>query len=94
MDAFNPTPPAWTEPAVHAHAFCCPRCGLGPKQATQVWINRYAPVYGEGQRRKWQEFYRCQCEAVWWSWSSDRPPSELAQQERELPPLPRYPFDS
>jgi hypothetical protein len=22
--------------------------------------------------RKWQEFYMCECNQVWWGWSSDR----------------------
>ncbi|MGB3268076.1 MAG: hypothetical protein WBA89_29505, partial [Microcoleus sp.] len=47
--------------------------------AREVWINRRSPVYSEFQRRKWQEFYRCQCGGVWWAWSSDRPPSELVR---------------
>jgi hypothetical protein len=85
VEAFEPTPPEWTESAVHAAIFQCPKCGATSKAAQQVWINRRSPVYTEDRRRKWQEFYRCECEAVWWAWSSDRPPSELANQERELP---------
>jgi hypothetical protein len=85
MDAFNPTPPTWTKTATHAVEFCCPHCRNSPAQAQQVWINRYAPVINEDYRRKWQEFYKCQCGKVWWGWSSDRPPSEL--NKRDLPPL-------
>jgi len=86
MEAFDPTPPDWTQAATHAAEFCCPSCRAMSKAATQVWINRRSPVYTEDQRRKWQEFYLCECNTVWWGWSSDRPPSELANQERELPP--------
>jgi ABC-type spermidine/putrescine transport system permease subunit I len=32
-----------------------------------------APVLGEDSRRKWQEFYHCQCDRVLVAWSSDRP---------------------
>ncbi|AFY77753.1 MAG: hypothetical protein IGR93_14990 [Hydrococcus sp. C42_A2020_068] len=78
MDAFSPTPPGWTETAVHALDFSCPRCRASAIKAQRVWINRRAPVIGEDYRRKWQEFYQCKCGQVWWSWSSDRPPSELA----------------
>ena len=78
MDAFSATPPAWTQPATHALDFCCPRCRAPASKAVQVWINRRAPVMGEDYRRKWQEFYQCECDHVWWAWSSDRPPSELA----------------
>ncbi len=59
--------------AVHAYNFCCPYCGAKAKEAQAVWINRRAPVLGEDSRRKWQEFYHCQCDRVWWAWSSDRP---------------------
>jgi len=52
-------------------------------EAQKVWINRRSPVYTENSKRKWQEFYQCQCGSVWWAWSSDRPPSELAQQDRD-----------
>lgn len=78
MDAFALIPPEWTNKAVHSTEFCCPRCKSTPMQAQQVWINRRAPVYTEDHRRKWQEFYDCQCGLAWWAWSSDRPPSELA----------------
>jgi hypothetical protein len=94
MEAFDPTPPEWTLSAVHAKEFCCPTCHTSSKVAQRVWINRRSPVYTEDHRRKWQEFYQCECGQPWWAWSSDRPPSELASQDREIPP-PRflYPFD-
>jgi hypothetical protein len=94
MEAFNPTPPDWTSSAVHAPEFCCPACKESTKVAQQVWINRRSPVFTEDNRRKWQEFYLCQCGRVWWAWSSERPASELAIKERDLPP-PRFinPFD-
>jgi hypothetical protein len=88
MEAFSPIPPSWTQAAVHATDFCCPQCRATTKVAQQVWVNRRSPVYTEEQRRKWQEFYQCQCSTVWWAWSNDRPPSELADQEREIPPAP------
>lgn len=79
MDAFSPTPPPWTKIAIHALEFCCPHCRASATQAQQVWINRRSPVIGEDYRRKYQEFYQCDCAQVWWAWSSDRPPSELTQ---------------
>ena len=79
MDAFSPTPPPWTQTALHALQFCCPRCGTPAAEAQQVWINRRAPVFEENYRRKWQEFYQCQCTQVWWAWSTDRPTSNLSQ---------------
>lgn len=81
MDAFSATPPAWTKPATHALDFCCPSCRASASKAVRVWINRRAPVMGEDYRRKWQEFYQCECDRVWWAWSSDRPPSELVKSE-------------
>ncbi|MEX0268285.1 hypothetical protein AB3R30_04010 [Leptolyngbyaceae cyanobacterium UHCC 1019] len=94
MEAFELIPPEWTQLAVHAATFQCPNCHASSKSANQVWINRRSPVFTEDHRRKWQEFYQCNCETVWWGWSSDRPPSELTNQERELPP-PRFlnPFE-
>ncbi|MCY7390421.1 MAG: hypothetical protein LH647_02640 [Leptolyngbyaceae cyanobacterium CAN_BIN12] len=86
MEAFELISPEWTQSAVHAATFQCPKCSASSKAAKQVWINRRSPVFTADHRRKWQEFYRCSCETVWWGWSSDRPPSELANQERELPP--------
>ncbi len=86
MDAFSPNPPLWTKTATHALEFCCPNCRAPAKKAQRAWINRRAPVMGEDYRRKWQEFYQCECNQVWWAWSSDRPHSELTQ--REIPPLP------
>ncbi|HEY9599143.1 MAG TPA: hypothetical protein V6D33_15865 [Cyanophyceae cyanobacterium] len=84
MDAFSPVPPQWTKSAIHAVEFYCPNCRASAHEAQQAWINRRSPVMTEDYRRKWQEFYQCQCGTVWWSWSSDRPPSELAQ--RDQPP--------
>ncbi|MEO0534365.1 MAG: hypothetical protein AAF215_10950 [Cyanobacteria bacterium P01_A01_bin.123] len=75
MEAFSLVPPGWTASAKHAHQFCCPTCGASSQQAKAVWINRRSPVYTEGHRRKWQEFYDCECGTPWWAWSSDRPPS-------------------
>jgi hypothetical protein len=78
MDAFNPIPPEWVEKATHATGFCCPKCSQPPSKAEAVWINRRSPVYTENHQRKWQEFYHCECQAVWWAWSNDRPPSEFS----------------
>ena len=78
MDAFNPMPPEWVEKATHANGFCCPRCRQTPSKAEAVWINRRSPVYTENHQRKWQEFYQCECQSVWWAWSNDRPPSEFS----------------
>jgi hypothetical protein len=89
MDAFEPIPPDWAQKATHAQSFCCPRCGQLPSQAKSVWINRRSPVYTENHRRKWQEFYACECDAVWWAWSSDRPPSEFSDRipgNEDMPP--------
>jgi hypothetical protein len=86
MEAFDTSPPEWTQSAIHAATFECPSCRASSKAARNVWINRRAPVFTEDHRRKWQEFYLCHCDVTWWAWSSDRPPSELAAQERELPP--------
>ncbi|MBW4520465.1 MAG: hypothetical protein KME16_12290 [Scytolyngbya sp. HA4215-MV1] len=83
MDAFAPTPPDWTDSAVHAHEFCCPACRFSSMEAKQVWLNRRSPVFTEDHRRKWQEFYHCQCGCVWWVWSSDRPPSSLGKRDPE-----------
>ncbi|NJR50966.1 MAG: hypothetical protein HC780_16695 [Leptolyngbyaceae cyanobacterium CSU_1_3] len=82
MDAFEPTPPPWTKSAVHAHVFSCPKCHQASTEAERVWINRRSPVFLEDYRKKWQEFYQCSCETVWWAWSNDRPPSELADGDR------------
>ncbi len=81
MEAFAPTPPEWTNQAIHAHRFHCPNCHSSSLEATQVWINRRAPVTTDLYRRKWQEFYHCQCGYVWWAWSSDRPPTNLKKPE-------------
>lgn len=81
MDAFSPVPPAWTKDATHAYQFCCPRCGAGSAQAEAAWINRRSPVYTENHRRKWQEFYYCECSTAWWAWSSDRPPLDYGQND-------------
>ncbi|MGL5033609.1 MAG: hypothetical protein ACRC6M_07385 [Microcystaceae cyanobacterium] len=80
MEAFSFTPPDWTENAIHAHEFHCPRCRETARKAKGVWINRRSPVTGEDFRRKWQEFYNCECGQAWWGWSSDRPPSDLNRQ--------------
>ncbi|HAA29697.1 MAG TPA: hypothetical protein DCE56_20875 [Cyanobacteria bacterium UBA8553] len=84
MDAFSLVPPEWTTSATHALEFCCPSCRASPKDAQLVWINRRSPVMTPEYRKKWQEFYQCECGSVWWAWSSDRPPSDLAK--REKPP--------
>lgn len=77
---FSAKPPDWVEAATHSTHFKCPRCGNGTDQSKAVWINRRSPVYIEGMyRRKWQEFYHCDCEASWWGWSSDRPTPEWLQ---------------
>ncbi|MEO0433052.1 MAG: hypothetical protein AAF151_15305 [Cyanobacteria bacterium J06656_5] len=87
MEAFSPVPPQWTEPATHALTFCCPRCGEAAAVATAVWINRRAPVYTHNHKRKWQEFYHCECGTAWWGWSSDRPPNPWQVNDSpELPP--------
>lgn len=83
MEAFSPVPPSWTENAVHALDFHCPRCGASAAKAQKVWLNRRAPVIGDNYERKWQEFYYCQCGEVWWGWSSDRPPSDLGEDDGE-----------
>ncbi|HAN46005.1 MAG TPA: hypothetical protein DCQ32_05580 [Cyanobacteria bacterium UBA8156] len=90
MDAFQPHPPLWTSQAVRAFAFCCPSCGTTAAGAKAVWINRRAPVYGEDRRRKWQEFYWCECGTVWWAWSNDRPPSELGNREFPFEDFPNF----
>ena len=83
MDAFAPIPPDWTESAVHAREFGCPACRSSSMEAQQVWLNRRSPVFTEDHRRKWQEFYHCQCGCAWWVWSSDRPPSKLGKRDLE-----------
>ncbi|MBU6228545.1 MAG: hypothetical protein KGQ93_02475 [Cyanobacteria bacterium REEB459] len=86
MDAFSPVPPQWVVRASHALGFCCSGCGAASRQAEAVWINRSAPVYRDGQRRQWQEFYLCgQCQTAWWAWSSDRPPSCFTKPEYQDP---------
>ncbi|MGB3512478.1 MAG: hypothetical protein WBA93_25225 [Microcoleaceae cyanobacterium] len=83
MEAFSLTPPKWTELADHAFQFCCPKCGTSTMEAQAVWINRRSPVYAENRRRKWQEFYHCECGCSWWAWSSDRPPSKYARDRQD-----------
>lgn len=73
MDAFASTPPEWTATAVHSVKFCCPQCNSNAAEAKNVWLNRRSPVTIASNRRKWQEFYLCQCDTVWWGWSSERP---------------------
>ncbi|MDJ1182273.1 hypothetical protein [Roseofilum casamattae] len=92
MEAFNPEPPEWTEAATHAFGFRCPRCAATSREAERVWLNRRSPVYTEGRRRKWQEFYLCHCGQAWWAWSDERPPSEFADDSRPSPPS-SHPFD-
>jgi hypothetical protein len=93
MEAFSLTPPEWANTAVHALAFCCPRCGESSSQAKAAWINRRAPVYGENHKRKWQEFYHCPCDSAWWAWSSDRPPNPW-QEEVERSQADEDPLDN
>jgi len=76
MDPFAPVPPDWTQAAVHAREFSCPTCRALSSEATEAWLNRRSPVFTEDHRRKWQEFYLCNCGAAWWAWSSDRPTHE------------------
>ena len=76
MDAFSPNPPEWTIKATHAVCFCCPTCKAKATEAVKVWLNRRAPVTDLNLRRKWQEFYLCECQTPWWAWSSDRPISK------------------
>ena len=84
MDAFLPVAPPWTESAVHAVGFRCPTCGEPPGKAKRVWLNRRSPVFMENYKRKWQEFYDCECGCVWWGWSNERPPNGLSQREGDL----------
>lgn len=79
MEAFSPTPPDWINHAVHSFDFHCPQCRETARKAERVWINRRSPVMTEDYRRKWQEFYQCECGQGWWGWSSDRPPSDLTR---------------
>ncbi len=72
MEAFAPIPPQWTEKATHAVRFHCPSCKAASTEAKAVWLNRRAPVTDYDMTRKWQEFYLCKCDTVWWGWSSDR----------------------
>lgn len=81
MEAFEPVPPEWTSQAVHAFEFCCPKCKASSREAQRVWINRRSPVITDEYRRKWQEFYQCNCGSAWWAWSSDRPPSDLSKRD-------------
>ncbi len=81
MDAFAPIPPEWTNKATHAHDFCCPNCHSSSLEAAKVWLNRRSPVMTEDHSRKWQEFYYCHCGCVWWAWSSDRPPTDISNQQ-------------
>jgi hypothetical protein len=83
MEAFSLTPPDWTQSASHAYQFQCPTCRADPMKAQRVWINRRSPVYTPDHRRKWQEFYQCECGTAWWAWSSDRPPSDFGKDEDE-----------
>jgi hypothetical protein len=89
MDAFAPVPPEWTQSAKHAFEFCCSNCRQPATHATEVWLNRRSPVYTADRKRKWQEFYRCECGSVWWAWSSDRPPNEYRDRPDDRPDRPR-----
>ncbi|MGB2925906.1 MAG: hypothetical protein WBB82_11450 [Limnothrix sp.] len=84
MDAFSPRPPEWIKNATHAMDFCCPNCDETPLKAERAWLNRYAPVTDSLHRRRWQEFYQCQCGSIWWAWSTDRPPSPYQKDEDEF----------
>jgi len=81
MDAFARIPPEWTNKATHAYDFCCPNCRSSSLKAAKVWLNRRSPVITEDRSRKWQEFYYCHCDFVWWAWSSDRPPTDISHQQ-------------
>lgn len=72
MEAFSRTAPEWTKTAVHALSFNCPVCHASSFQAKKVWLNRNAPVRMEDYTKKWQEFYLCECDQVWWAWNNDR----------------------
>lgn len=97
MDAFELTPPTWTKSALHSFTFTCPTCHKSSKEAGSVWVNRRSPVFTEDYRKKWQEFYHCQCGQAWWGWSSDRPLGELGIREPDDSRRRRYdsfnPFD-
>ncbi len=82
MNAFEPTPPEWTQTAIHADSFCCPQCQASCVEARQVWLNRRSPVFMEDSRRKWQEFYACGCGQSWWGWSNDRPPNKFSERDQ------------
>ena len=83
MNAFSLEPPEWAARAVHAVAFCCPNCKAPAANAEDVWLNRRSPVTGYDLKRKWQEFYLCECQTSWWAWSNDRPPSKETALENE-----------
>ena len=85
-NAFSPFPPNWTQNAVHAQPFGCPSCGAGSREAQQVWLNRRAPVFTDNRKRKYQEFYQCECGSAWWGWSSDRPPLDLGNDDEDSAP--------
>lgn len=72
LEAFSRQVPEWTKTATHALNLHCPCCFASSRQAQKVWLNRYAPVTTESYTRKYQEFYLCECEKVWWAWSNDR----------------------
>jgi hypothetical protein len=78
MEAFSPTPPDWREKSTHAAGFCCPSCQASSTAATAAWIDRRSPVFIDNRRRKWQEFYLCECGKSWWGWSNERTPNEFA----------------
>jgi len=83
MDAFSPDSPQWVDSSVHAHSFRCPNCQAGSRAADRVWLNRRSPVLTHDHRRKWQEFYHCNCGTAWWAWSDERPPSDLTPKRQQ-----------
>jgi hypothetical protein len=93
MEAFSPTPPSWRELATHAEGFCCPNCRASSTAATAAWIDRRSPVFIENRKRKWQEFYLCECSRAWWGWSDERAPNEFADRQT-TPGDNRNPYNS
>ncbi len=80
MEAFSRQAPEWTKTAIHAFSLNCPKCNSTPRKAQKVWLNRYAPVTLENYGRKYQEFYLCECNQVWWAWSNERPQKQHIQE--------------
>ncbi len=94
MEAFSPNSPTWTETATHAQNFCCPSCHASSQTAKTVWINRRSPVLVDRRRRKWQEFYHCQCDTAWWGWSDERTRNEFADRTPINPEHSDLDYDS